>query len=354
VPTADVDGSDGVGLDPPTPWRRRWLRRAQGTLHWTGLAALYARSAREHPAVILMYHSVCPEAQERWVAPRNRMPVARFEAQMRFLARRRRVLSLDALLEALERERPLPAGAVLLTFDDGYRDNLTVAAPILARHGLPATLYLATGYVERGQNQWADVLYAALRGRTRDGLRLSDGAELDLRDPGERSRAYRALVDRLLVADLAERDAILADAVAQLAPDDAPERMTLRWQEVQELERVHPGMNLGIHTRDHLDLTARAQDAALAEIRRSAGDFEANLGRAPADFSFPYARSSEPLVQQVRGLGLRSAVTGTGVASRSSDPRALPRLEAPAAAGLFGYWTSGAHPGLALRLFGRA
>ena len=46
-----------------------------------------------------------------------------------------------------------------ITFDDGYRDNLTVAAPILEKYRLPATLFLATGYVERGETQWSDTLH---------------------------------------------------------------------------------------------------------------------------------------------------------------------------------------------------
>jgi len=351
--TGRGSGRDGVGHDPRPGLRRLWLRRLQASLHWSGVASLYARSVEGHPAVILMYHSVCPSSHERWIAPRNRMSVPCFTAQMRFLARTRRVVSLDELLERLADRRPLPPRTVLLTFDDGYLDNLTVAAPILAHYRLPATLYLATGYVERTQGQWADELYAALRGRTRDRLCLAGHTDIDLSAPARRTATYRCLVDRLRVADLAGRTALLREVTEQLAPAELPPRTTLSWDDVRRLDREHPHVRLGIHTRDHLDLTAMSSAAAEQEIVHSVRDFESHLGRAPADFSFPYARSSESLIQQVEELGLRSAAAGSGVALGSSNPLALPRLEAPSSRGLLGYWTSGAHPQLSLRLLGR-
>ncbi|MEL6902834.1 MAG: polysaccharide deacetylase family protein, partial [Cyanobacteria bacterium J06606_4] len=117
-----------------------------GLTYGSGLSPLYARLRAqlkgESVATVLMYHSV-PEPQEiPWMDPDNCLSSARFEQHMQFLSEHRRVVSLDRLVQALEQGEPIRRGTVAITFDDGYLNNLTVAAPILARYGLPATFYL--------------------------------------------------------------------------------------------------------------------------------------------------------------------------------------------------------------------
>ena len=74
------------------------------------------------------------------------LPTAVFERQMAFVARTYVVLTIEDLVERMGRDE-LPANALAITFDDGYRDNFTHAAPILARYGLPATVFLASGLI---------------------------------------------------------------------------------------------------------------------------------------------------------------------------------------------------------------
>src|SRR6202008_4899171 len=95
------------------------------------------------------------------------------------------------------------AGTVCITFDDGYLDNLTVAAPILEKHGLPATLFLATGYIERAETQWSDRLYWAFSQATSQSLRAS---------------AHRRMHAQLLAASRDGRIALLAEIERRLAP----------------------------------------------------------------------------------------------------------------------------------------
>ena len=103
--------------------------------------------------VILAYHRVLP---------RERIPgfpffedlitsLESFEEQMALLERRACVLPLEDLFRALREGRELPPGTVSLTFDDGYADNYHFAFPVLRRHRLPATLFLATGHVGGGR-----------------------------------------------------------------------------------------------------------------------------------------------------------------------------------------------------------
>ncbi len=346
---------DRVGCPPALSLRRRLLRHAQAGLYWTGAAAFYARLRPSQSPCILMYHSVACLADASWIAPRNRMSPERFEVQMRFLARHRHVLSIANLVDMIQHSRPIPPRAVLLTFDDGYRDNLDIVAPILQRYHLPAVLYICTGYVSRGENQWADVLYSAIRRRRSDRFVFENGPPYDLGDPGSREAAYEAVARRLLSADCAERDALLKRAVSQLQPDEHPPRQTLTWDAVRRLAAQYPGFALGVHTSDHVDLSSLTVEEALAEIGRSVDEFEAELGRCPGHFSFPYSRAVPQLLRQLRGLGFRSAMTWEGAESGPNhNPFDLRRLEAPRRHDLLGYYTSGAHPALSMKLFRRA
>jgi peptidoglycan/xylan/chitin deacetylase (PgdA/CDA1 family) len=343
---------------PPPELRQRLLHGIERILYWSGAGTLYVRSGGVQGAIILMYHSVARAGTERWIDSRNCISADRFEAQMAFLVRRRYVVSMNELVDALEGGRTPPAGTVVLTFDDGYRDTFDTAAPILARYGLPATLYLATGYVERGETQWIDRLYAIFTRRTRHDLELP-GQEprcSNLRVESEASRAYRSVADRLLVATWDDREALLAEVRSQLKPSGEPPRLTLTWDEVGKLLKSHPRFDVGVHTRDHVDLVTNGGDTARHEIHACVADVERELRREVAHFSFPYGRTNDELSRIVSESGLRSAVaTEPATLIRSGTNRfAMPRLEAPTDRTLFRFWTSGACPDLPRRLTGRA
>ncbi|MEE9391392.1 MAG: polysaccharide deacetylase family protein [Planctomycetota bacterium] len=273
---------------------------------------------------------------------------------MRFLSRHRSVITVDELAEAVANRRPISGNSVILTFDDGYLDNLTVVAPILAKYGLPAILYLCTGYVARGENQWSDRLYTALRNRTIDHVSLPGLPVVDLRDAQQRGFFNRSLGEHL-IRNAGDRSDLLSEVERQLAPKNERRRLTLQWDEVRQLKSQFPQFELGIHTSDHVDLTAVEESCALEEISKSASEFKAELGYAPRHFSYPYGRRTESVTRRLGELGVVSAVGESGVVSiESSDPFALPRLLAPRSKALFRLWTSSAHPDTSLAFLGRA
>jgi len=255
-----------------------------------------------------MYHSVADDAEACFIEPGNRMAPETFERQMGFLAAHRRVVALSELVEDIARGITPPAGTVCITFDDGYRDNLTIAAPILAKYKLPATLFLATGLVERAENQWSDTLYSL-------------------------SSDSRGLHAQLIEARHEERLTALA-GLAGLAGTKGSERLprlTMNWDEARELVRRYPRFEIGGHTRDHIDLRRHGGEGARAEIAGCAEDIERELGVQPRHFSFPYARWSAETRGMVIGGGWRSAV-GMGESVRigaRSDRFAMPRVHAP-------------------------
>jgi peptidoglycan/xylan/chitin deacetylase (PgdA/CDA1 family) len=306
-------------------------------LYWSGSAAIYARSAAVHGATILLYHSIPDAPSSQWIDPSNTMSADAFDAQMRFLSRRRRVISMSDLVDAIAAGTKLDPGTVVITFDDGYRDNLEVAAPILAKYHLPATLYLATTAINEG-HIWIDELYTMFQRRTRE-------APLD----------YPTTVHELTLADAQMRRQKLIAIEQQLRPSAAPPRLMLNWNEVRELRKNFPNIEIGVHTADHLDLAAN-ETLAKAQIERSMQDVQRELNLTARHFSFPYGRFSAASQNAVRELGLGSAVIagGSPLIDAASDVFALPRMVAPQSMALLGFWTSGAYPGLSKAIFGRA
>jgi peptidoglycan/xylan/chitin deacetylase (PgdA/CDA1 family) len=328
---------------------RMFGRRAIGiALQWSGVATAFEAVSRAEGAIVLMYHSVADDDVADCIDPPNRLPPALFERQMAYLARHRNVVPLTAAIEAVAAGRQLRAGTVCITFDDGYLDNLTVAAPILAKYRLPATLFLATGYVERAESQWADELHRMFRDRTVDELCLPSlcGAVLPLATPAGRRAAYAIIHPRLLEATRPERHDLLAGIERALAPAGPRPRLTMNWDEARQLCRRFPLFEIGGHTREHIDLSTHRAAAARAEIAACAEDVRRELGIVPRHFSFPYGRWCEDTRRLLMASGWQSAV-GANHRIRldaSSDRFAIARVEAPRTIAELRFVTGGAYP----------
>lgn len=330
-------------------------------MYWSGAADVYALAARPEGAIVLMYHSVSAGDDAGWIDPANSVPVATFEEQMRFLSSRRRVVSMSELVSKLERGDEIAGGTVAITFDDGYLDNLQHAAPILQRYNLPATLYVPTGLIDRCETQWIDRLHGMVEHRTAHSCELEGAGTFDLRTPDQRGRFKRTVVDRLISADRAGRESVFASISGMLrpaSPDGSaapPRRLTMNWDEVRRWSRT-PGLSVGVHTVEHVDLTACSAGTAEAEISGSIARANEMLESRVEHFSFPYARSTPSTRAMVRALGLRSAVIHSPDlrVRRGGAVDGIPRIAAPSSRTLFRFFTSPAYPDFPLRTMGRA
>ncbi|ADH86458.1 polysaccharide deacetylase [Desulfurivibrio alkaliphilus AHT 2] len=321
----------------------------------TGLMNLDARLRGVNGAIVLMYHSVADHTLSRWIDPRNHVSADIFAQQVSFLARHKRVIALDELVVAIGRGQAVQEGTVVITFDDGYLDNLTVAAPILHRYQMPATLFLPSSYIDRGETQWVDQAYTAFQRRSERWLRWETGVEArwDLGDPEQRRAAYWCVCRYLLQAGAERRRMLLNLLYERLQPTAKPPRLTLTWDEVRRLLSDYPRFSLGGHTTEHLDLTAVPGGEAKKELTQCAQRIKEETGVQPRHFSFCYGRTSEPLRCLLVEAGVEAAFGACGhepVVNAASDPLNLPRVEAPAAMDHFALATSIANRGLWRRL----
>jgi peptidoglycan/xylan/chitin deacetylase (PgdA/CDA1 family) len=247
---------------------------------------------------------------------------------MAHLARTYRVLPLGVLAEGARRG-VLPRNAVALTFDDGYRDNLTHAAPILARHGLPATVFLATGFVGSGSAPWVDRLAGALKHTREAALAAPWGETARLTSAADRLQVLdRALGYLKGLPDDDLRRTLDGLFGALGAPDAASFKdLMLSWDDVHAL--IGLGFSVGAHTVSHPILSRVSLERARREILGSRAMIETACGRPPLAFAYPNGGAddyTEAVTCLVREAGFTCAVTTRfGVNTRHTSPWELRR-----------------------------
>ena len=343
--------------NPPVSARSRLIKLCEKALLHTRADRLCRLMTGNCGTVILIYHSVPGPEAEPWVHPKNATSPALFAQQMRFLAARRHVVPLTRLVEALENGQSLEPGSVVITLDDGYLDNYTVAAPILAELGLPATFFLPTGYVDRGIPQSIDQLHSLYRARSARFLHLSSVSPrwFDLTDQRDVDASFGKLAERLLFSDFDERNRLFEELADQLRPTVVPPRLTMGWQEVSRLCDMHSGFDIGVHTRDHLYLPARNAERIATELMQCMSDIRTRVGLDAHFFSFPYGRSCGSSRRLVATHFRAAVVTDPPALVRNgADLLALPRVSPPADPELFQLYTSGVQPNIVRHLLRHA
>jgi peptidoglycan/xylan/chitin deacetylase (PgdA/CDA1 family) len=248
--------------------------------------------------------------------------------QLRRLHRVAKVMPLEPALDALRAGRPLPPRAVALTFDDGYRDNLTVAVPILEDLGLPATFFLVPAILAGDMRPWWETLGWAFA-RAREHSVRWDGKLLPTQDqPGRHS--VRWVTERLKTLDQAERERQVADLTGLLRPQGRPEDhcMFLDWAEARQL--VRRGFSIGSHTMSHAILSRETVEVQAEELAESRRWLEAELDVPIRLLAYPNGRRFDYDASTVRcadRAGYRYALTMRPGLNRSATaPHELRRV----------------------------
>ena len=254
-----------------------------------------------------------------------------FAAHLDFLVRHFQVVGIDDLLACLDGGDDLPERAALVTFDDGYRDNLEVAAPLLAERGLPATLFLTTGPTDGGPSLYWDLAAWVVEHGRRCFGDLPALGRRDWSEPAERRRIIHEFVYATKRLSPDRREAALAALrVAVDAPDgDRIPNLYLDWDGVRALR----GWTIGAHTVTHPVLTAITPGQAAAEIAGSADRIRAETGQPVRALAYPNGLAGDwnaAVADAARTAGISWAFTLLpGPARRSevyADPLAVRRV----------------------------
>ncbi|HJT97496.1 MAG TPA: polysaccharide deacetylase family protein [Rhodanobacteraceae bacterium] len=304
-------------------------QRLAAVLGKTGLRPILAKFLPATGILGLNYHRIGDAGATRldrdlWSACEEA-----FDEQLAFLKRHCDVITPDQIDDARRDRRGVH---VLVTFDDGYRDNYELAFRALRRHGVPATFFIATGFVDNPRLPWWDEISAIVGSTSLDVLRLEPWfpEPLPIGEPAARHAARRALLaayKRLPGTDAAA----MLDRLRETAGVDArglADTLWMTWDMLREM--AGNGMTIGGHTVNHVILSRVPEEEQWQEISGCARRLEAELGTSMRYFAYPVGKRTSfdaATVACLERIGVRYAFTYYGgFAGADANPYDMPRM----------------------------
>jgi len=274
---------------------------------------------------ILAYHRVYPVDDPEFP---DRIGVERFDAQMRVLKRFFNVIPMMEAVELIERDR-LPPMAAWITFDDGYADNAELALPILEKHGLNATFFISTGFLNGGR-MWNDSVIEFVFSCQQDEIDLQ-AIGLGVYATSGNAEKYTA-IEKILTAlkhlPFDERREKIS-RIETLADNALPDNLMMTSEQVKQFDRA--GMTIGAHTVNHPIIAKLSHEDAEREIASSKRELEEITGHPIELFAYPNGVPEMDYryehVTLLKDLGFKAAVsTAWGAAQKGADLFQLPRF----------------------------
>ncbi len=289
------------------------------------LAGCLSPAGRRARLSVLIFHRVLPRSDPLFP---GEMDAPGFDRVLSWLRSQFNVLPLGDAVARLQ-AGSLPARAACITFDDGYADNATVALPLLLRHRLHATFFVASGYLDGGR-MWNDTVIESIRGFKEAVLDLNELSlgTLPLAADADRRRAIDHVLAHIKHLAPAQRQ-VAADRLAAISRTPLPDDLMMSSQQVRQLHDA--GMTIGGHTFSHPILNALGDAEAMDDIVRGKHHLESILGQRLDLFAYPNGKPGSDYsarhADMVRAAGFTAAVsTSPGAARSGSDVFHLPRF----------------------------
>jgi peptidoglycan/xylan/chitin deacetylase (PgdA/CDA1 family) len=288
---------------------------------------------------VAVYHRVADPATDQLDPDLVDATPEDFDAQMSYLRRHFRPVSVEEVLRAYRERRPLSPDSVLVTFDDGYLDNYKVALPILQRHSIPALFFITTGYLTDRRLFWWERVSHHLRACQAPEMRLEYPAPevLDLSTPAAKAAAKRRLT-RIIKDHHGLNVERFLDGVSKACGIDwndevsrgHGDRAMMTWDDVRAMRAA--GMGIGSHTESHRVLQTLVPGDLTHELRSSRAVLEQQLGEKITTIAYPVGKSIAefPAVRQALvdagyelGFTMRPGLNRLGPAEDRFDLRRI-------------------------------
>lgn len=287
---------------------------------------------KKQEVTILVYHRVQEYHEESnfdasiiSASPKN------FEEQMRFLSTNYNVISFDRFIEHIQNKTRLPEKSVVITFDDGYKDNYRNAYPILKKYGLPATVFLTTGYLDNITIPWWDKVAYIINETECTDFELTGFGRYSLKTDIQKVEAIHSIQEKLKKIKEEEKNLLirkLEDILNVEIPEDLGRELFLSWDEVREMSKG--GISFGAHTVTHPILTKVSTEKAKEEIVESKERIEKELGKPVKLFAYPNGEINDlnnHIKEILKDNGFTCAVLSIyGTNDLKSDPYELKRI----------------------------
>ncbi len=254
----------------------------------TGFTALVERAQKSRSVIVLNYHRIGDADATPYDPGVFSATADEFAWQIAYLKRQFEILRLEDLLAMVAGEKAMRAG-VLITFDDGYRDNYEIAFPILRAAGAQATFFLPTGFIGRRRLPWWDLIAYIVKHSRRPVIRMSYpySAEFDLDRDGRRAAIVQVL-QAYKHPEMKDHDRFIDDLLAGSdgkAPDGDTEPCFMTWEQAREMQAA--GMAFGSHTHNHEVLSKLPIETQYEELKCSHEILERELNGPVESVAYP-------------------------------------------------------------------
>ena len=304
-------------------------------IHSLGIPALLlAAQRRRRGAIILCYHGVQEPSDKGFDVNRGKfVPAPAFESQLSFLKRNFPIVPLGYIVERLEGRENFKEMVAAITFDDGYENNLTQAYPILDKYDVPATVFLATGYIGNARHVWWNEAGRLINDCT-ESLDLSGGhlsGRYDLSQLKDKWRLFGRVRDVALSRPHSELEESMVQLRERVLPDGGVQEDGdfLSWDDVRSLARGGL-VEIGSHTVSHAIATHLPSDVLTRELRESKASIESEIGKEVIALAYPNGQPGDfscGVACAAKEVGYRCGLTTvSGVVSSHSGPFELRRI----------------------------
>jgi peptidoglycan/xylan/chitin deacetylase (PgdA/CDA1 family) len=295
-----------------------------------GINAL-CRLINRNKVLILWYHGVCDEG---FKLSEKHIPKSAFRKQLEYLKRKGYTyVTMSEMLEAMENKKKLNK-AVVLTFDDGFRNIVENAYPLMEEFDAKGCFYLVTGMVGEDRLLWTDQVENVVRKSVKDGKRnfrfafQGDTIEYRLEDMDTVFVVAKDIKKKLKNIPDRERLEHLKHINTLKANDVSKEFTFASWEQINKL---NPDiLEIGSHCREHPSCTNLTSDLEFKEeICYAKRDIEENTGRKVEHFCYPSGSYDDRVIAKIIEYGHKSAVTiEYGMNDFNTDPYRLKRITA--------------------------
>jgi len=286
-----------------------------------------ATASQEHPCIILAYHRFI-DNRSIYLSkgPVMHHEIREFEKEIIYLKQHCHVASMDEAVNSIKKGLGFSRPSVVLTFDDGYLDNYTLAYPLLKKYSLPATIYLTTGLIGTSERTWPDQIELALMEtpvRQFSHPNLFGGSAVPIATKAEKEKVCLDIGQALKPMPYDRRMKLLEEVLESLGLNGKQQRMPrtmLNWEEVKEM--AGNGITFGSHSHTHPILSKMPIREAKEEIATSKKIIEERLGIEVRHFAIPNGGEqdfSRELRDYCGELGFESVATLIAGTNTPSD-----------------------------------
>jgi peptidoglycan/xylan/chitin deacetylase (PgdA/CDA1 family) len=266
---------------------------------------------RRKVLMVLTYHRIGDASSTKYDPGVFSATADEFDRHVGYLKARLPVIGLEEALEFVRRPKDART-SVLVTFDDGYRDNYDIAYPILRNHGVPATFFVCPSFLDTKRIPWWDQVAYLLRYARRDRLDLRYPVPLQVDRAAGFQKALRFLIDTFKDPATRDTERFLTEleeaaGTSRAAADD---QLFLGWDQLREM--VAAGMAVGSHTTNHPLLDKLPVDVQYAELVESKQRLERELGGPIRTFAYPGGKCTPETVACVELAGYDAAFSFHG------------------------------------------